>query len=86
MDTSKLKLRIFREIDSLEQDIEIILEYLSNEWEYSVAVKFLDIVEDLTKQISINPRQFPLIHNRLNIRKCVITKHNTYDFENLVNE
>ena len=60
-----------------ERDLEIILEYLSNKWESSVAVKFLDIIEDLTKQISNNPKQFPLIHNKLNIRKCVITKHNT---------
>ena len=65
-----------------ERDLEIILEYLSDEWESSVAVKFLDIMEDLTKQISINPRQFPLIHNRLNIRKCVITKHNTLYYRN----
>jgi len=65
-----------------ELDLEIILEYLSDEWESSVAVKFLDITEDLTKQISINPRQFPLIHSRLNIRKCVITKHNTLYYRN----
>ena len=65
-----------------ERDLEIILEYLSDEWESSVAVKFQDIMEDLTKQISIKPRQFPLIHNRLNIRKCVITKHNTLYYRN----
>lgn len=65
-----------------EQDLEIILEYLSYEWESSVATKFLDIIEDLTTQISINPRQFPLLHTRLNIRKCVITKHNTLYYIN----
>ena len=65
-----------------ERDLEHILEYLSSEWETSVAVRFLDIIEDLTEQISINPRQFPVIHLKLNIRKCVITKHITLYYRN----
>jgi plasmid stabilization system protein ParE len=65
-----------------ERDLEHILEYLSRKWETSVAVRFLDIIEDLTEQISINPRQFPVIHLKLNIRKCVITKHNTLYYRN----
>ena len=28
-------------------------------------------------QISINPKQFPLIFKKKKIRKCVMTKHNT---------
>ncbi len=55
--------------------VEKILEYLSSLCDSSVAVKFLDIIEDLTSQILINPRQFPLIYKGLNIRKCVITNH-----------
>jgi plasmid stabilization system protein ParE len=65
-----------------ERDLEKILEYLSSKWDSSVAVKFLDIIEDLTSQILINPRQFPLIYKGLNIRKCVITKHNTLYYRN----
>ena len=65
-----------------EKDLEIILEYLSTEWDESVAQKFIDIVDVLLDQISINPKQFPLIHKKLNIRKCVITKHNTLFYRN----
>ena len=49
-----------------EKDLEIILEYLSTEWDESVAQKFIDIVDVLLDQISINPKQFPLIHKKLN--------------------
>ncbi len=65
-----------------ERDLDIILEYLSREWESSVAIRFLEIIEDLTSQISVNPRQFPLIHKGMNIRKCVITRHNTLYYRN----
>lgn len=69
-----------------EKDLEIILDYLDNEWDNNVAVKFLDLIEDLVEQISINPRQFPLIHKKLNIRKCVITKHNTLFYRNRIGQ
>lgn len=65
-----------------EKDLEIILEYLSTEWDESVAQKFIDIVDVLLDQILINPKQFPLIHKKLTIRKCVITKHNTLFYRN----
>jgi len=60
-----------------EKDFENILEYLHNEWDEKVANKFIDITDNLIKQISINPRQFPLINRNNKVRKCVITKHNT---------
>lgn len=69
-----------------EKDLEIILDYLDNEWDNNVAVKFLDLIEDLVEQISINPRQFLLIHKKLNIRKCVITKHNTLFYRNRIGQ
>lgn len=53
-----------------ERDLEIILNYLAQEWDNEVAVRFLDLIEHLLEQISFNPRQFPLIHKKLNIRKC----------------
>ena len=65
-----------------DKDLERILDYLAQEWENSVSAKFLDLVDFLLKQIAINPRQFPLIHKSLNIRKCVVTKHNTLYYRN----
>jgi len=60
-----------------EKDFENILDYLYNRWGENIANKFIDITNDLVKQISINPKQFPLINKNINVRKCVITKHNT---------
>ncbi len=65
-----------------EKDLDKILNYLANEWENSVSVKFLNLVDHIVKQISINPKQFPLIHKSLNVRKCVLTKHNTLYYRN----
>ena len=65
-----------------DKDFERILDYLAQEWEDSVSAKFLDLVDILLKQIAINPRQYPLIHKSLNIRKCVVTKHNTLYYRN----
>jgi len=65
-----------------EQDFENILEYLVNNWDGSVALKFIDLVDILLVQVSINPRQFPLVHKKLNVRKCVISKHNTLYYRN----
>jgi len=65
-----------------EEDFENILNYLASEWDADVAIKFIDLVDALLKQIASNPRQFPLIHKKYNIRKCVITKHNTFYYRN----
>lgn len=60
-----------------QQDYTSILEYLENEWDYQTIQKFIDLTEELITQISINPKQFPIIQKKLKVRKCVITKHNT---------
>ena len=65
-----------------EEDFENILEYLAKEWDNVVTLKFIDLIEILLNQISLNPGQFPLIHKSLNIRKCVISKHNTLYYRN----
>ena len=65
-----------------EKDLEKILGYLAKEWKESVALKFLDLLDTLLSQIAVNPRQFPIIHKHLNIRKCVLTKHNTLYYRN----
>ena len=60
-----------------ENDLSSILEYLQEHWEKQVLNKFIDIVDEVVKQISLNPKQFPIIQKQRKIRKCVITKHNS---------
>ena len=65
-----------------ERDLDKILDYLAINWNTSVSLKFIDLIEVLADQISNNPLQFPSINRKLNIRKCVITKHNTLFYRN----
>jgi len=60
-----------------EKDFENILDYLKSNWDKKVVEKFIDITDQLIYQISINPKQYPIINKSKRIRKCVITKHNT---------
>jgi plasmid stabilization system protein ParE len=60
-----------------ESDLLQILDYLHKNWELNVLIKFIDIIDELINQITLNPRQFPVIQKRKKIRKCVITKHNS---------
>jgi len=60
-----------------EIDFSGILNYLNENWGETVASQFIDLTESFLTQISINPRQFPVIHKKKKIRKCVLTKHNT---------
>jgi plasmid stabilization system protein ParE len=58
-------------------DFESILEYLNENWDKKVLERFIEITYESIRQISLNPRQFPLINRQKKVRKCVITKHNT---------
>lgn len=69
---------------SAESDFANILEYLQENWEERVTNQFIDLTEDILVQISINPRQFPLIHKKEKIRKCVLTKQNTLINKNIL--
>ncbi len=60
-----------------ENDFSGILEYLQKNWDNMVLINFIDIVDELINQISLNPKQFPIIQKQKKIRKCVITKHNS---------
>lgn len=60
-----------------EKDFADILEYLDREWGWKIANQFIDILDQGLEQISINPKQFPVIFRKKKIRKCVLTKHNT---------
>jgi plasmid stabilization system protein ParE len=60
-----------------ENDFSNILEYLLQNWDTKVVIRFIDIVDELINQITFNPKQFPVIQKKKKIRKCVITKHNS---------
>lgn len=60
-----------------ERDFESILGYLQHNWDDRVVQSFIEITDKLINQIAINPKLFPIIHEKKRIRKCVLTKHNT---------
>lgn len=60
-----------------ESDLERILDYLNEKWNQQVVLDFLDKIENLTLQICVNPKQFPIINYKNKVRKFVVTKHNT---------
>jgi plasmid stabilization system protein ParE len=60
-----------------ESDLANILKYLNENWDEKVVNQFIDLTENILKQISINPRQFPVIYKKEKIRMYVLTKHNS---------
>ena len=60
-----------------EEDFEVILYYLQNHWSSRVISKFINKIDDNISLIIEDPKIFPLINDELQIRRCVITKHNT---------
>lgn len=62
---------------SAEKDFSAILDYLMENWDPKVVRHFVAVTSSALSQISDNPGQYPLIHKDKNIRKCVLTRHNT---------
>lgn len=60
-----------------EKNLEIVLEYLENNWNRLVVTRFIDQIDTLISQIAKNPKQFPIINKKRKVRKCVLTKQNT---------
>jgi len=60
-----------------KQDFLTLLEYLKENWDDKVVQGFIKIVDSSLVQISRNPGQFPVIYREKEIRKCVLTKHNS---------
>jgi len=64
-------------VATFRRDLISILDYLKVRWESKVVSDFIKITEVVIDQIAANPNQFPLINKKKQIRKCVITKHNS---------
>jgi plasmid stabilization system protein ParE len=63
-----------------EQDLEIILHYLSTNWNPTVCLNFLKLIDISIEMICINPNVFILINKKLEIRKCIVSKQNSLYF------
>ena len=65
-----------------DEDLDKILNYLEINWGASSSLKFIEMIEHSLGQISINPRQYPLINKKMRVRKCVLSKQNTLFYKN----
>ncbi len=54
-----------------------IIDYLEKEWSKKEIHRFIRTVDSLLAQISTNPESFPSSSKIKNVRKVVISKHNT---------
>ncbi len=54
-----------------------ILEYLGKKWSEKEIGNFIYEVESVTKQISENPYMFKVSKIKRNVRKAIITEHNS---------
>ena len=69
-----------------KRDLAIILEYLDLNWNAKVINNFIDVFQECLKRISYGPNLFSYFRKDLNIRKCIVTKHNTLYFRENTNE
>ncbi len=60
-----------------ENDFAYLLKYLETKWNKKVCQEFIENLDYCVDKIQNNPEIFPLINLDLNIRKCVVTKHNS---------
>ena len=68
-----------------EKDFEAILEYLQSKWTNRVISKFINKVDNSVRLIVEDPKIFPIINEELQIRKSVVTKHNTIYYREIEN-
>ncbi len=54
-----------------------VLDYLAENWTKREATNFMNEVESLLTQITDNPEMFQASRKKKDVRKALITKHNT---------
>ena len=60
-----------------EGDLENVLDFLDTKWSSRIALRFLKKLDNVIELISEDPKLFPLIHKKMGVRKCVVTKQNS---------
>jgi len=69
-----------------ENDLALFLEYLNFKWNKDIANSFLDSLDRNLSRVSSDPKLFPIFNKISDIRKCVITKHNTLYYKEYTSE
>jgi plasmid stabilization system protein ParE len=64
-----------------DEDLDRVFDYLEKNWGPLVSVEFLDELEKCVELIGISPEAFPVFYAAQNIRRCVVTKHNSLFFK-----
>ena len=62
---------------SAESDLKSVLIYLDKKWSVLVVNQFINKVDSFVNLIAEEPKLFPIINKKHNVRKCVLTKQNT---------
>ena len=60
-----------------ESDLKSVLSYLDEKWSVLVVNQFINKVDSFVSLIAEEPKLFPTINKKHNVRKCVLTKQNT---------
>lgn len=60
-----------------DSDFTKLLEYLEFKWNNKVCTDFIENLDYCVAQIEKNPKLFPFINIEFQIKKCVVTKHNS---------
>jgi len=60
-----------------ESDLKSVLIYLDKKWSVLVVNQFINKVDSFVSLIAEEPKLFPIINEKQNVRKCVFdqTKH-----------
>jgi plasmid stabilization system protein ParE len=60
-----------------ETDLISVLNYLNEKWSVLVVNQFINKVDSFVNLLAEEPKLFPIINKKHNVRKCVLTKQNT---------
>ncbi|MBU0697209.1 MAG: type II toxin-antitoxin system RelE/ParE family toxin [Bacteroidetes bacterium] len=69
-----------------EEDFLNILNYLISDWNVKIASDFVKDIEYHIEKIHNNPQSYPIIYKQEQVRKCVVTKHNSLVYNLLDNK
>lgn len=62
--------------EQAEKNLDKIVAYLLSEWNVTVKDRFLVKFKKILKLLAINPYLFQVYSIKMQIRRCLITKHN----------
>ena len=63
-----------------EKNYEHITDYVFNKWGVLATNRFMSRFQEVCALIAFRPEIYPFAHKNKQVRKCVVTKHNTVYF------